>query len=84
VAFAQQIADILSESGWPNTGVSQSAYAGGNPVGFGIIVHSAIGAPPYAAVLQQAFFSVGLPLAGAENAQLPDGKVEILVGNKPN
>lgn len=82
-SFAQQIADVVNASGWPHTGVDQAVYTG-NPVGFGIIVRNAITAPPHAAVLQRAFFSVGIPLAGAERPEQPEGTVEILVGNKPN
>ncbi len=83
-AFANDIDGVLKASGWESTGVSQSAYSGGNPVGFGIIIRSAMNAPPYAIALQHAFFSVGIPLAGVENSQLPEGAVEIVVGNKPN
>jgi hypothetical protein len=82
--FANDVDGVLQASGWETTGVSQGAYSGGNPVGFGIIVRSAIGAPPFAASLQRAFFSIGIPLAGAENPSLADGTVELLVGNKPN
>lgn len=83
-AFANDVDGVLKASGWETTGVSQGAYSGGNPIGFGIIVRSAISAPPFAAVLQRAFFSIGIPMAGAENPQLADGAVQILVGNKPN
>ncbi len=82
--FANDVDSALKASGWETDGVNQGVYSGGNPIGFGIVVHSAITAPPYAATLQRAFFSVGLPLGGMENGQFPEGKVDILVGNKPN
>jgi len=82
--FANEIDAVLKASGWETTGVNQGVYSGGNPVGFGIIVRSGIGAPPYAVVLQRAFFSIGIPMDGAENPQLAEGDVQILVGNKPN
>ena len=82
--FANDVDEVLKASGWETDGVNQVVYSGGNPVGFGIIVRSAIIAPPYAAHLQQAFFSIGLPMGGIENPKLADGKVQILVGNKPN
>jgi hypothetical protein len=83
-AFANDIDAVLKASGWDNPGVTQGAYSGGNPVGFGILVRNAITAPPYATALQKAFFSVGIPMPGVENSQLAEGIVEILVGNKPN
>ena len=82
--FANDIEGVLKASGWETTGVSQGAYSGGNPIGFGIIVRSATSAPPFASALQRAFFSIGIPMAGAENPQLAEGTVQILVGNKPN
>ena len=83
-AFADDIDSVLKASGWDNSGVNQGVYSGGNPVGFGIVVRSAIDAPPYAVTLQRAFFSIGIPMAGAEKLDVPEGAVEILVGNKPN
>jgi hypothetical protein len=83
-AFATQISSILNAAGWPvEKGPNQAVYSGGDPTGFGIIVKSATTAPSFAGRLQQAFFSIGIPLAGAENSTLPEGKVQILVGHKP-
>jgi hypothetical protein len=84
LAFANDIEEVLKVSGWPSEGVSQSVFQGSNPVGFGIIVHSAAKAPPYAQLLQQAFFSIGIPMGGAEKPDVPEDAVQILVGNKPN
>jgi hypothetical protein len=84
LAFAQDVSDAINSAGWPPTGISQGAYTPRNPVGFGIVVHSAATAPPYATALQRAFFSIGLPLGGAENSNLPEGQVQIVVGNKPS
>ena len=81
--FAAQIDDILKAAGWSTTGVSQGAFAPHNPMGIFIIVHNAKTAPPYAAFLQRAFDLVGVPLLGEENTQIPEGKVQIIVGNKP-
>lgn len=83
LALAGQIDEVLKTSGWLTSGVSQGVYAGGNPVGVGILVRDARTAPSYAAVLQRAFGSVAIPLGGAEKADLPEGKVVILVGSKP-
>jgi transposase len=84
-AFASDIETTLRAAGWETGGgAGQSVYTGGNPIGLGILVKSGKSAPVYAGELQQAFFSIGVPLAGAENATLPDGTVEIVVGNKPN
>ncbi len=85
-AFATDVAAALKAAGWDveGGGISQAAYAGGNPIGFVILVRNAIGAPPFAAVLQRAFFSIGIPLPGEENPQIEEGKVQIIVGNKPN
>jgi hypothetical protein len=83
--FANEIAELLIASGWQiPDGVAQAMYSGRNPVGFGIVVRSAVGAPIYAAVLQRAFFSIGIPMEGRENPRFDEGAVEILVGNKPN
>lgn len=83
-AFANDIDAVLKASGWESAGVKQGAYSGGNPIGFGILVRNAMSAPAYAAALQRAFFSIGMPMGGAEDSKIPDGAVEILVGNKPN
>lgn len=85
-AFATQIVTVLKSAGWTMTGggVTQAAFGGGDPTGFGIIVRSAITAPPYAGRLQRAFFSVGIPLAGAEIPSLAEGTVQIVVGHKPS
>lgn len=84
LAFAQQVAEALNASGYPHAGVDQGVYSGRNPVGFGLIVHSAVTAPPYAAAIQRAFFSIGLPMGGLEDSSAPEGTVRILVGNKPD
>jgi hypothetical protein len=81
-AFANQISEVLKLAGWPPPGVMQVAYGGGDPVGFGILVKNAITAPLYAARIQQAFFSIGLPVAGVQKSELPDGTVQIVVGRK--
>lgn len=82
-AFATQVDETLKAAGWTTTGVNQGVYAGGaNPVGFGIVVHSAATSPPYAAALQHAFTVAGFPLAGAEQVALPEGSVVLLIGNK--
>jgi hypothetical protein len=82
--FANDVYEVLKASGWESDGVNQLVYSGGNPVGFGIVVRSALSAPPYAAVLQRAFFSIGIPMGGIENPQLTEGMVQILIGSKPN
>jgi hypothetical protein len=84
-AFANDIDTVLKASGWTveGGGVSQAAYAGGNPIGLGIIVRNAVTAPPYAARIQRAFFSIGVPFGGIEDPKRPEGTVEIIVGNKP-
>ena len=83
--FANDVLEVLKSSGWPVEGVDQGIYSGGaNPVGFGILVHRAATAPQYAGVLQSAFFSVGLAMGGAESDTVPEGTVQIIVGNKPN
>lgn len=83
LAFANQIDEVLKAAGWTTTGVSQGVFTPTNPAGAGILVHSGRTAPPYAGALQHAFGSVGLPLGGLEQGQLPEGKVQILVGVKP-
>lgn len=83
--FAEQIKEVLTASGWTDVdGVNQAVFGGGSPIGFGIIVRSAVTAPSFAGHLQQAFFSIGLPLGGVEKADAPEGVVQIIVGHKPN
>lgn len=84
-AFATELDGVLKAAGWTASGggVSQVAYSGGNPIGAGIIVHSSQTVPPYAAALQHAFELIGFPLPGAEKSDLPAGKVQLLIGNKP-
>jgi hypothetical protein len=81
--FANDIEGVLKASGW-EAGTNQGVYSGGNPVGFGILVRNAATAPQYATILQKAFFAIGIPLAGAERPDLPEGTVQIVVGNKPS
>jgi hypothetical protein len=83
-AFATQIDGALKAAGWPGNGVSQAAFSGGDPTGFGILVHSAATAPPYAGRLQRVFFSIGIPLAGVELPSAAEGTVQIIVGHKPS
>lgn len=45
-AFADQIREVLVASGWSNCEPHQRLYVGGNPVGFGVVVHDAESAPP--------------------------------------
>jgi flagellar basal body-associated protein FliL len=81
-AFAGQITGALRSAGW----AAQRAdvvYGGGGPVGFGIVVHSFITAPPYVARIQGAFFSVGIAPGGIEDPKLPEREVQIVVGHKP-
>jgi len=84
--FANEIDRVFKAAGWTVTGggVSQAVFSGSAPIGFGIVVRNALSAPPYAARIQRAFFSIGIPLGGAENAKLPETTVEIVVGRKPN
>lgn len=83
-AFATQIDDVLKAAGWTTTGVNQGVYGGGaNPIGFGIVVHSAATTPPHAGSLQSAFTAAGFPLNGVEQPAIQEGLVVLLVGNKP-
>jgi hypothetical protein len=82
-AFANQISDVLKLAGWPPASVMQVAYGGGEPIGFGIIVKNAMTAPPFATRIGQAFFSIGIPMAGVQNPELAEGTVLIVVGRKP-
>ena len=63
-AFANQIAEVLKSSGWTVDGPNMGMYTGGDPVGFGMAIHSAATAFRFAVKLQQAFFAVGIPLPG--------------------
>lgn len=82
-AFAMDIYRALRAAGWTidGDGVTQAAYTG-DPVGLGLLVHSAATAPAYAIRLQRAFFSIGIPLEGAQVSNIPEGKVSIVVGHK--
>lgn len=80
--FANQIASILNDVGF-KAGVAQALYGGGDPVGVGIVVKNAATAPPQAIRLQQAFFAIGIPMAGAENSNVAEGAIQIVVGHKP-
>jgi hypothetical protein len=80
--FAKDILAVLEESGWPTEGINQGLYSN-NPRGIAIVVKDSKSAPPYAGALQQAFFAVGIPLAGAENPHTEEGAVLVVVGRKP-
>lgn len=82
--FATDIGGVLYDAGWnKNKGASQTAYTEGDPIGFGMLVHSDQNPPAYLVRLQRAFFAAGLPLPVAINASVPDGKATLLVGHKP-
>jgi hypothetical protein len=81
--FANEMDEILKDAGWPTSGVNQGVYPGGNPVGYGLIVHAVATAPPYAAALQRSFEQAGIEMQGLEVADLAEGTVRLLIGNKP-
>lgn len=85
-AFATQIDGVLKAAGWAvvGGGVSQAAYTGGDPIGIGIAVHSVTTVLPYIVHLQQAFFSIGIPLQGVVVPSTPEGNPTIIVGHKPS
>lgn len=82
-AFAGQIVAVLKAAGWKIEAVGQTVSTGSGPIGFGVVVRKAATAPPYVAHLQQAFFSIGIPLGGAEDPTVAEGNVNIIVGHKP-
>lgn len=81
--FAGDIADTFIAAGWTVNGPSQISPPGSYPRGIEILVRSANVAPVSATRAQQAFFSIGIPLSGAQEADMPDGLVTIFVGPKP-
>lgn len=82
--FANDINEVMKAAGWPgDDDLKQQIFSGGGPVGIAIIVRDAKTAPAYAGALQQAFFSVGIPLAGVENPELEEGRINLIVGAKP-
>ncbi len=84
-AFATELDGLLKAAGWNiiGGGVAQAVYSGGNPKGAGIIIRRMQTAPHYVAILQKAFSDAGYPMSGAENSELQEGKVVLLIGNKP-
>jgi len=84
-AFATEIDGLLKAAGWTVSegGVSQAVYSGGNPRGVSIIVRDAATAPAYAIAIQQAFAMIGFSFSGLVYPDYPEGKVKLLVGNKP-
>ena len=83
-AFATDISAVLYDAGWnKQKGAGQGAYVGGDPLGFGMIVHSLQKPSPHLVRLQRAFFTAGLPLPVAVDPSMPDGTAAIMVGHKP-
>ena len=83
VAFAEQLDKLLKAGGWQTSGVSQAVYAGGNPLGWGIMVNSTASIPPHAATLREAFRAAGFPLAIVANpSEAKAGVVRLIVGVK--
>lgn len=75
--LAQQLADVLKDSGWNVKGVDQVVFS--RPVeGILIQVHSAT--TPGAGLLQKALNAVGLDAKGAIQERLPPDQIEIVVG----
>jgi len=83
-AFATELDGLLKAAGWTvgGGGVNQAVYTGGNPKGAGIVIRNARAVPPHAIALQQSFGAIGFPMGAAENPELPEGKIVLLIGNK--
>ena len=83
LSYATEWDDILKEADWPTTGVHQVAVTPRNPVGLLIRIHSGVSDPPHAMALQLALAAAGVATEGADSPSIPEGTVELVVGNKP-
>jgi hypothetical protein len=89
--FAEQIKQVFVSCGWNVDGSVIQAAFDGNPTG--IFLHvpkvdpnaapNLNDVPPSAISVQEAFFSIGVPLGAGFVAHVPAGSIEILVGRKP-
>jgi len=80
--FSNDIAKTLNDAGWISE-VSGATFGPTAPTGVNLIVRDVRNAPPFAAAMQQAFFAVGIPLAGTENERFTEGEVRLIVGHRP-
>ena len=81
--LADQIDGVLKAAEWPTNGVAEGTYAGADPVGLGVVVQNPNEPPGRAGTLLNAFEQVELPIGVAEDPDLDDDSVTILVGVKP-
>jgi len=83
-ALAREIEQVLTASGWRvEGGVTQGVFGPRNPIGTALAIHDPKTPPTHAAPLQHTFTSVGIPLLASASAEVPEGTVRIMVGNKP-
>jgi hypothetical protein len=83
--FALQIKDAFAAGGWPSDDVGRDMIPPGGtvPVGIVLIVHDSKNFPAHAGLIQHALIAADLKPKLAENPNLPEGMVEIVVGIKP-
>lgn len=81
--YGRQIEAAVKAGSWPTTPFEQTAYAGENPIGFGLQVQSIANPPPHAAAVRAAFWEAGLKVGVMEKADVPTDVVRVLIGNKP-
>jgi hypothetical protein len=83
-AFATELRDAFSAGGWSSDDVGRDVIPSGPvPIGVVIIFHSSKSIPAHAGVIQHALKAAELKPTLAENPNIPEGLVEILIGIKP-
>ena len=82
-AFAQEIDQLLNESGWGTTDILMKIYKD-NIYGLLLIVKSESSAPPYARVLQRAFNKIGIPASVQFVNKYDEQRLDLIIGLKPD
>jgi hypothetical protein len=81
--LAGQIQALLKASGWEDVHISQALFKE-PPIGVSIEFHDLKKLPLFAVPLLDAFYSNDISKTLARNTEVPEGKINILVGMKPD
>ena len=81
-AFAQEIEQLLNQSGWETTDILMKIFKS-NIYGLLLVVKNESSAPRYAGILQEAFNKIDMPVSGEFNNKYEEQRLDLIIGLKP-
>ena len=81
-AFAQEIEQLLNQSGWETTDILMKIFKN-NIYGLLLVLKNESSAPPYAGVLQEAFNKIDMPVSVQFNNKYDEQRLDLIIGLKP-